>query len=109
MDGTLVPRTVKMQFCRKDIRVTNGRNDRASAVAPNLAAVLSLGVMVFGGCHAPTSKLPRPLTVAERDELDRLTLHQAGRVLAGTPIRHSFRFRNRTESDLQLSMPDGVP
>ncbi len=67
-----------------------------------------LYLMFMAGCHPPATTLPRPLAVAEKDEQDRLTLYEAGEVLAGAPIQHTFRFQNPTQSVLQLAIPDGV-
>ncbi len=35
-------------------------------------------------------------------------IHDAGSVLAGTPIRHTFQFRNRTNGPLHLDSDDGI-
>jgi hypothetical protein len=77
---------------------------RELIIAPPLAWL----TIYLVGCHPPASSLPTPLVTHGVNETDRITLHHAGKILAGTTIQHTFPFRNSTGSNIELMQPDGV-
>ena len=61
----------------------------------------------IAGCQFATERPSLDAPASDRTE-GQVTLHQAGQVLAGTPIVHAFPFQNPTDRKLRLVDQDDV-
>ena len=81
---------------------------RPRTAAPVLVRRLVDGVATsIAGCQFAAERPSPDVPASDRTE-GQVTLHQAGQVLAGTPIVHAFQFQNSTNRKLRLVDQDDV-